>query len=150
MANLAPLIIENAQLVLRNFAGRESKYNPPGQRNFGVIISPEMADGLTAQGWNIRSLNSRDPDSPPTPFIPVAVSFQPYPPRIHYVTSKQHTVLGEEEVSLLDVTDIVRCDVVINPSRWNVRGQTGIKAYLRELYVQPVEYDFLQNYNIPM
>ena len=48
------LEIEGAVFGFRNFSGKETDYSPEGTRQFGVIIDPELAMQLKADGWNIK------------------------------------------------------------------------------------------------
>lgn len=152
------LIIRDAHMILRNFSGRPSQYNAVGRRNFAVILDPELAQELKMTGWNVRMRRVIDPSEPPSFFLPVEAAFKPYPPIIHMITPtgqvdadgrmlNKETLLSEDEVHILDVAEIERCDVVINPREWDDNGVARVKAYLRELYVKPVLYDFLSEYN---
>ena len=87
--NVENIVIENARLLFRNFAGKESKYNRAGQRNFCVFIDdPEEAQKLINDGWNVRLLAPREEDEEARYYIQVAVSFQNIPPVIHLMTRR--------------------------------------------------------------
>ena len=38
------LILEDTKIILKNFEGRASEYNAEGNRNFGVLLTPEQAE----------------------------------------------------------------------------------------------------------
>lgn len=127
---------ENAQIIFRNFRGLESKYNRDGKRNFCVVIDdPARAQQLANDGWNVRESTRTDDDGTPTYYIPVEVSFSNYPPRIVKVTGDKKVTLTEETIGLLDSDDIQYVDLVISPYSWEVNGKSGVKAYVKRMYV---------------
>ena len=146
---LPPLEIEDARIVFRpNFSGKESKYNREGDRNFCVAIDDaEMAQRLIDDGWNIRVKPPIDEGGEPLYYLQVAVRFDNFPPNIFLVNKRSKPVrLDEESVDVLDNADIQSVDLLINPSHWEANGKSGIKAYLRTMYVVIQEDRFAAKY----
>jgi len=124
----------------RNFAGREDIYNREGDRNFVIFLTPEMAEILSKDGWNVKQTKPRGEDEFQQPYLEVKVKFGDFPPRIIMVTSGGRNQLGADLVEMLDAVDIETVDVTIRPYDWELKdGRTGRSAYLKIMYVKIVE-----------
>ena len=133
--------MEDVRIGFKNFSGKEGKYNRSGDRNFVIFLNEDWTEELVTEGWNVRTLQPRDPDEEPQPYLPVAVRFGARPPRVVLITSRGKTTIGEDEISMLDWADIKQVDLVVRPYEWEVSGNTGIKAYLKSLFVTLEEDD---------
>jgi len=141
--------IEGAQIIFRNFEGKEGQYNRKGDRNFAVIIpTEEFAEQLLRDGWNVKYLQPREEGDVPTPYLQISVNFHNKPPRIVMITSTARTNLTEETVEVLDWADIATVDMIFNAYEWEVNGKSGVKAYLKTLYVTAEEDDLERKYAI--
>lgn len=149
MAADGQLLMENAEILFRNFSGKEGMYNAEGDRNFCVLLDEPTSKQLIEDGWNVKTLRARDDDEEPRNYIQVSVKYRGRsgnavrPPTIVMVTSKGRTALSEAECELLDWVDIKNVDLIVRPFEWAVNGKTGIKAYLKSIYVT-IQEDALQ------
>lgn len=141
------LTIRDAQIIFRNFSGKPSKFTPEGRRTFSVIIeNQDVANGLSADRWNIKELRKRDPDEPTRWQLPVAVNYGPYPPTIFMIVGNNKVLLDESTVSQLDWAEIVKVDMVIRPREYEVGGRKAVKAYLKTMYVTIQEDELAGDY----
>lgn len=136
-------MIEDAKIIFRNFSGKEGQYNREGDRNFAVILPPDIAETMLKDGWNVRVLEAREEGDEDTPYVSVAVNFNNRPPRVVLLTSTTRTQLDENSVEILDWADIRTADLIARGYDWTVNGKTGTKAYLQSLFVT-IEEDALE------
>jgi hypothetical protein len=139
------LVIEDAHIVFRNFAGKEGMYNKEGDRNFCVILEPDVAAAMDNDGWNIKHLKDRESGEKGAgdPYVEVAVGYKGRPPHIVMITSRGRTDITEDAVELLDWVEIKTVDVIIRPYNWDVNGSQGVKAYLKSMFIT-IEEDYLE------
>lgn len=138
--------IEDARIIFRNFTGKEGKYNREGDRNFCVLLDDDVAEAMDREGWNVKALRGREEGDPDQPYLQVSVSYKGRPPHIVLITSKGRTDLTEDEVEVLDWADIKTVDLIFRPYNWQVRDATGVKAYLKTLFITINEDDLELKY----
>lgn len=128
-------MLEDAQIIWRNFSGEARQYNVAGNREFSIVLTPEEAAGLAAEGWNVKEREPREEGDEPLLYITVTVGYKFKPPRVTMVTSRARTPLDEERIGVLDWADIEKVDLIARAYEWSVNGKSGIKAYLQTLFV---------------
>jgi len=153
--------IEDARIIFRNFAGSPTRFNPEGgKRTFSVILPDEIAQDMINDGWNVKEIPPRDPDDEPGHRLEVTVSFprnaQIPPPAVNLITSRGRTLLGSwddrkqewdlSDLKMLDWAEIEKVDLKIRARNWDVNGNSGVKAYLKAIYVTIREDELEQKY----
>ena len=139
------ITIKDADIFLRNFGGRATKYTPEGTRHFMTRLDDEQAETLERDGWNIAHFRPREPGDPETLALRVWVNYNKwFSPEVYMVIGKTKTLLTEETITLLDNAIITRVDMRIRGRRWGDENRGGVKAYLDKMYVT-VEKDELDD-----
>lgn len=141
------LILEDTRIIFRNFAGEETRFNRAGNRNFSVILNHEDALKLLDDGWNVKIKEPRDNFEDPLCYLEVTVKFDNIPPKIVMISGNKKTNLDCETVDVLDYADISTVDLIIRPYNWEVNGKTGVKAYLKTMYVTINRDEFEDKYD---
>lgn len=124
-----------------NFAGMEiPPYNPAGKRNFCIdILDEEFAKQLAETGWNIRYDNKERPDGvvyPPNLKVEIKYTDRSRP-RIMMEQEGNKVWLDEQTLGDLDDMEIIRIkDIEIRPYNWEIRGETGVTAYLKAMRIE--------------
>lgn len=138
----------NCPPALRNFKGEEGPYNRKGDKNFLVIIEPDDALHMAAQGWNIKQFKEREEGVPGDYYLQVAVKYEKYPPRINMITSSGTTLLNNDTVVILDELEFANVDMILTGSYWENNGKTGYKAYVKNMYVTILEDELDRKYSM--
>lgn len=145
--------VDGRNMRFRNFAGKAGQFNMEGDRNFCLLLNPNVADDMQKEGFNIRYLNPRDDRDDPVPYVQVKLKYHDRAgnplrgPKIVQVTRRGKTEIHEDTVSNLDWAEIEKFDISINPRPYeNINGRSGVTAYLKTLYVTISEDDFEDRY----
>ena len=88
------IIVENAHIIWKNFAGEPGPYNRSGDRSFTVVFEdPQIAQELLAIGWNVRMKEPKEEGDIPFYTLQVAVKYDFYPPNVFLVNGKKKELL---------------------------------------------------------
>ena len=143
------LQIDDARIIYRNFAGRASKFNREGDRNFALVIpTQELAEQLQDQGWNVKIKAPREEGDTPLMTLAVKIKFNERGPVAYLRSNGDMIRLDEESIACLDDVDIAGVDLDIRPYDWELpSGSTGRTAYLHSICVTQDVDRFAARYN---
>ena len=146
MSAQSNISIEGARIGFRNFSGVAGKFNAKGNRNFCVFLDFELGEVLEQDGWNVRWLDPRDEDEARQAYLQVALNYGTFPPNVVLITKAGKSLLDADTINILDWADITNVDIIIRPYNWEFNGKTGVKAYVKSMYVTLAEDDFEGKY----
>lgn len=147
--------LDDNAIGYRNFSGVERInrntgriINKEGKRNFAIFLDEQTANQLLQDGWNVKTRqNDYHGEVTVRYFLPVKVDFEGrYKPKVVQIIDDSKELLNEETVQDLDEMDILGADVCIRAYDWEVNGNTGRTAYLKEMYVTIDSNPFRKKY----
>lgn len=137
-------MVEDARILFRNFSGRPTAYaKDGGKRTFNVVLDPKVAEQMFKDGWNVKAPGPTEEGDVRDPHIQVELRFDVRPPHVVMITSAGRTDLNKDTIDMLDSVDFANVDLIANASYWEVNGKSGIKAYLKSMFVT-IEEDYLE------
>lgn len=130
------VMIDDARIIYKNFAGKGDKFNREGDRKFSLLFtSQEVADAFIEQGYNVKIKAPRDEDDIPFMYMEVKVKFNNRGPIAYLKSGNNVRRLDEDTIAMLDNIAIESVDMDIRPYDWEANGKTGRAAYLQSINV---------------
>lgn len=129
-------LIDEARIMFRNFEGKPGQFNAAGQRNFHVLLPPDVAQALQDDQFNVKFLKPREEGDVPQAHLKVNVKMDSnIPPKIFIVTSKGRRQLTEDMLSMVDWADFANVDLIFSRYRreWP-DGRVTVTAYLQTFF----------------
>lgn len=139
------IVLEGARFYTRNFSGKPNQYNEAGDRNFCVVLEEDKARELKEEGWNVKKRVYDDGEE--VFYLPVGVRFDFFPPKIVMINSHSRVNIDESTIKELDEVEIENIDMIIRPYNYEAMGRTGVKAYLKTMFVTIVEDELEKKYS---
>lgn len=129
-------LIDQARITFRNFEGKPGQYNAAGQRNFHIVLPPDVAEALKADGFNVKERPPREEGDTPFYHLKINVKMDSnIPPKVFIVTSKGRRQLDAEMLQMLDWAEFANIDLIFSRYKkdWP-DGRTTVTAYLTTFF----------------
>jgi hypothetical protein len=149
---IPPVLLENREIIFRNFSGLEGRFNNAGNRNFCVKLSDAEAERMLADGWNVKWLQPREEGDNPQAYLKIRVKYsdnpKAKPPRVILITKRGKTPLDESMINILDWAEITNVDLIFRGwAHGLVHGRDDmLAAYVNSIYVTIREDALEQKY----
>lgn len=138
MAEDVRVVLEGVKIIWPNFEGRERKFNKEGSRNFCIRLDDMTAQGLLADGWNVKTYrpnNEDEGDDLSFYYLQINVQFRFQPPTVVIVSEDNRVILDEEDYAMLDWADFSNVDIIFRAYDWSLAsGASGRKAELTKMF----------------
>lgn len=136
--------IDGSRIKYKNFEGRVSQLNGNGMKKFTLELDEDVALYIKERGFNVKTKERENGDL----FydLDIFISYDNYPPNIYAVTGNVKKLLNDNTVRQLQGADIINVDLCFKPYNWKVNGKTGVKAYVKYMYVTIEEDPFADDY----
>lgn len=146
-------ILKNVPTMYENFAGRETRYNAEGNRNFNVKIDdPNIAQTLINDGFYLKKMDKLDEDSPDVWQMKISFKYTPtsnneidpeHDVKIKVINNGQSAELTRHNIHSLDKMIIKSATVKFHPYHWDKKDPSKCSAWLdsAKFRVQSDYYD---------
>jgi hypothetical protein len=142
------LEIENAQVkwAFSHFDGRADTFNDEGDHNFTMILPEDEALKLEEIGWNIRKMDGYEEGDPPEYLFKAKISYKYEAPKVFLIKGGRKFRADQRDLSDIRRDSLERLDVIISPHRWVNGPNSGISAYVKEMYATVRQSRFSERY----
>ena len=112
--------LKDCKILFPNFRGRQTKYNPEGNRNFNAKIDdPAIAQALANDGFNVRLLNKLNDEDPDTWGLKITIRYNKdhpeYNPQVKEVFEDRSANLDDSNIHALDDMTINKAIIEFRP-----------------------------------
>lgn len=136
------IILEDVELIWKNFKGVKSEFNPEGKKVFSVVLSDEQASEVRSAGIPVLVQPPKNEEYEPRNILKVKIKYrdnvsESLNPRVIMIkeVSQNQTLLNADSVGVLDHLRILTADVAISPYNYEFGKTKGVNAYLDHMYV---------------
>lgn len=143
------LEIENAKIKWNwsNFDGNDN-LSGPGNYNFTIILDPEQAQVLADMGWNVKRHAGLEEGDPDEFTLKANISYRFEAPKVYMIKGERKFRVHEaQELADIRRDSLEQLDVILSPSPWKRGIESGITAYVKELYAKVRQSRFSERYS---
>ena len=123
--------------------------------SFTIFLPEDLFHALQEEGWYVKDKIDKYSEDDTRRFqLEVSYGYDMYPPRITmYAADGTSTLLNKDSIGLLQTADFERVNLTIRPRNWSKDGNSGVKAYVKEMDVwlkapaRRVSASFNRNYD---
>ncbi len=129
------ILFEDCKVIFKNFKGDPDKFGNT-DRVFHIVLDNDVANELDASGFKVNVLKPRNEEEELNPRKTLKIKIgDKFPVPLFLIDNGIKTPYPFENIGVLDMMDIEKVDLAVNPFAWtNPGGRSGKTAYLKALY----------------